>query len=290
LALAQQNARENFRAGIITREEARGVLGMDSDAEGTFLLPFNVYEVPAKHLLGIRKAWAEDKKDAYWKVYAAKTEEEEKPFVTSLKKLWTAQKGEVLANLQGADGVDDALFDVSKAQETFNKAMEPLIGEVFNRHYGDAQGLVHPENPHTDSKDWGLLNTVALAWIQSRSLELAILLNNTSIDDLRRTLAEGFELGESIPKLSKRVEAYYGEANKVRARMVARTETIAASNEGALQGYQELGVEKAEWYAAPDGRLCIECNANHTVEFNMKDTHGLIPAHPNCRCVWVPVI
>jgi len=284
----RQHNREDFRAGIITREEARAAIGMDEDAEGTFLLPFNLTEVPAKHLLGIRKAWAEDRKESYWKAYIAKTEEEEKGFVTSLKKLWTAQKNEVLSNLKDADGVEDALFDVSKAQEKFSKTTEPLIGEIFNRHHEDAQGLVAPDNPHTDT--WGLLNTVALAWIRSRSIELAILLNDTSIDILEKTLAEGFELGESIDKLTKRVEVYYGEANRVRSRMVARTETIAASNEGALQGYENLGVEKVEWYAAPDERLCIECNANHTVEFNIKDTHGLIPAHPNCRCVWVPVI
>jgi SPP1 gp7 family putative phage head morphogenesis protein len=119
---------------------------------------------------------------------------------------------------------------------------------------------------------------------------LAKLINGTSIEDLQRVLAEGFELGESIDDLAKRVTEYYGEAEKVRARLVARTETIAASNEGALQGYGELGVEKAEWYTAPDERLCEECAAQHGVQYALTESHGLIPAHPNCRCVWLPVI
>lgn len=283
--------REDFRAGLITREEARLAIGMDVEAQGTFLLPFNLYELPAKQVRRtVHKAWVEAQKDAYWKTYIAKTESEERAFITALKGLWTEQEKEVIRNLKAADGVDDALFNYGKAEEKFDETMRPLVGEVFNRHYGDAQGLVSPENPHADSKDWGLLNTIALAWIKSRSLELAQLLNNTSIDDLRKTLAEGFELGESIPKLTKRVTEYYGEANKVRARMVARTETIAASNEGALQGYGDLGVEKTEWYTAPDERRCEECSTQHGVQYALKDSHGLIPAHPNCRCVWVPVV
>jgi len=164
-----------------------------------------------------------------------------------------------------------------------------LIGEVFSHHYGDAQHLIAPETPH---KQWEGLNELALAWIRSRSLELAKLLNGTSIDDLRKTLAEGFELGESIPDLTKRVTEYYGETNKVRSKMVARTETIAASNEGALQGYGDLGVEKVEWYTAMDERSedCDICSPQHGVEYALDNSHGLIPAHPNCRCTWVPVL
>lgn len=278
------NIREDVKASIITREEARLMIGLDAEAEGTFLIPFSTMEVPAKELPQkyLSKAWGEEQKDAHWKVYISKTEGEEKSFITRLKKLWDKQEKEVIHNLKGAEEANDALFDVNKAQEEFDEALKPLIGQVFNHHYEDAQNLVSPENPHVDSKDWNLLNEFALEWIRSRSLELAELINGTSIEDLRRVLAEGFELGESIPDLTKRVTEYYGEAEKVRARMVARTETIAASNEGALQGYGELGVEKTEWYTAPDERRCEECAAQHGVQYALSESHGLIPAHPNC--------
>jgi len=299
--LRNQN-RQDFTAGIITREEARLVIGMDAEAEGTFLLPFSVLEVPAKQLQPLKRdltgyanhyfamhysRWLEPQKDAFWKAYIAKTEGEEKLFITALKKLWDDQKKEVISNLKNAQGPEDALFDVGEAEEEFDDKLQPLIGEVFNHHYSDAQDLIAPETPH---KEWKGLSKPALAWIRTHSLELAKLLNGTSIDDLRGTLAEGFELGESVPKLTKRVTVYYGEANKVRSRTVARTETIAASNEGALQGYGDVGVEKVEWYTALDDRTCDECGPQHGSEYPRKQASGRIPAHPNCRCTWVPIV
>jgi SPP1 gp7 family putative phage head morphogenesis protein len=63
-----------------------------------------------------------------------------------------------------------------------------------------------------------------------------------------------------------------------------------ASNEGALTGYGELGVEKAEFYAAIDERACDDCLALHQDVFTLEDSHGMIPIHPNCRCIWLPVV
>jgi HK97 family phage portal protein len=282
--------RADFQAGIITREEARVAAGLDEKAEGTFLLPFSVVEVPAKMLkLTARKAWADTQKDSYWKTYIAKTEGEEKMFITSLNKLWDKQEKEVVSNLKDAKKPEDALFNRGTAEKEFNDAMKPIIGEVFSHHYGDAQGLIAPENPH---KDWTGLNELALAWIKAHSLELAKLLNETSIEDLRKVLAEGFAEGESIDDLTNRVLEYYGKANKIRARLVARTETVAASNEGALQGYGDVGVEEVQWYTAQDEKAeeCEVCWPENNVTYKVSESHGLIPAHPNCRCCWIPVV
>ena len=78
---------------------------------------------------------------------------------------------------------------------------------------------------------------------------------------------------------------------KVRALKIARTETIAVSNEGALLGYEDSGVvEKSEFYAALDERVCPDCNALHGKVYKLADSHGVIPVHPNCRCVMLPVV
>jgi len=69
--------------------------------------------------------------------------------------------------------------------------------------------------------------------------------------------------------------------------MVARTEVIAASNEGALRGYEEMGVSKSEFYPSADA--CEECLAE-AGEYPVGEAHGKIPVHPNCRCVLLPVI
>ena len=286
-AVRKQN-REDFQAGIITREEARVAIGMDTKAEGNFLLPFNLVETPAKYLLTtVKKSLNSEQKDALWRDYAAKTESEERLFINGLKDLWADQQKEVTRNLENAGNADEALFDENKADTTFDEAMLPLLTKVFERHYRDAQGLVTPQNPHQDNKQ---VDEPALQWLKKHSLELAKLLNGTTIEQLREVLIEGFEAGESVPKLTNRVVEYYGKANKVRATMVARTETITAAVEGNLQGYKSAGVDTVQWYTALDNRTCNICAPYHDEEFAEKEAHGMIPAHPQCRCVFIPVI
>jgi SPP1 gp7 family putative phage head morphogenesis protein len=131
------------------------------------------------------------------------------------------------------------------------------------------------------------LDNYALDWIKLRSLTLAKSINKTTMEALRNELALGFEAGESITQLSKRIEGYFTENAKKRAEMVSRTETIAASNEGALHRYELEGVDKSEFYPSPDA--CSVCLAL-AGEYSTKEMHGLIPAHVNCRCVALAVV
>ena len=288
VATSREQNRKDFEAGIITREEARQVIGMDVKAEGTFILPFSVVEVPAKESLRpTLKSLSSDSKTAFWRAFAAKTEAEERWFVNELKKLWGDQEKEVIRRLRAADSPDEALFDELEARNIFEAAMLPILTRVFERHYQDGLDLLTPQTPHEDSKQ---VDERARLWLATRSLQLAKLLNGTTIEQLRATLVAGFEAGESVPKLTTRVVEYYGKANKVRALMVARTETIAASVEGNLRGYENTGVERAEFYTAEDGRTCDICAPHHGEEYPIKETHGVIPLHPQCRCVFLPVI
>lgn len=65
----------------------------------------------------------------------------------------------------------------------------------------------------------------------------------------RTELVNGMQLGESVPKLAKRVSASAGVGSK-RATMIARTEVIGASNAGSIATMRQLGqVAKKEWLA-----------------------------------------
>jgi SPP1 gp7 family putative phage head morphogenesis protein len=131
------------------------------------------------------------------------------------------------------------------------------------------------------------LDSFALDWIKLRSLTLAKSINKTTLEALRNELALGFEAGESIQKISNRVEGYFTDKAKMRAKMISRTETIAASNEGALHRYETEGVEKSEFYPSPDA--CEQCIPLAGI-YPTKESHSMIPVHPNCRCVWLPVV
>ena len=131
------------------------------------------------------------------------------------------------------------------------------------------------------------LDSFALDWIKLRSLTLAKSINKTTLEELRNELALGFEAGESITQLSKRIEGYFTDNAKTRAEMISRTEAIAASNEGALHRYELAGVDKSEFYPSPDA--CEEC-LPLAGEYPTKEVHNMIPVHPNCRCTWLPVV
>lgn len=131
------------------------------------------------------------------------------------------------------------------------------------------------------------LDEIALDWIKLRSLTLAKSINMTTLEALRRELSLGFEAGESIQQLTKRIEGYFTQNAKTRAEMVSRTEAIAASNEGTLHRYELEGVSKSEFYPSPDA--CEQC-LPLAGEYITKDSHGMIPVHPFCRCVWLPVV
>lgn len=131
------------------------------------------------------------------------------------------------------------------------------------------------------------LDNFAKEWILSRSLTLAKSINMTTLEALRHELSLGFEAGESIQQLTKRIESYFTDKAKIRAEMISRTEVIAASNEGALHRYELEGIGKSEFYPSPDA--CDKCLAL-IGEYITKDSHGMIPVHPNCRCTFLPVV
>lgn len=133
------------------------------------------------------------------------------------------------------------------------------------------------------------IDDFAKAWILQRSLTLAKSINVTTMEALRRELSLGFEAGESIQQLTKRIEGYFTENAKYRAERIARTEVISASNEGALHRYELEGITKSEFYPAPDA--CDTCLAL-AGEYPTSESHGIITeqTHPNCKCVWLPVV
>jgi len=128
------------------------------------------------------------------------------------------------------------------------------------------------------------LDEQALDWIKLRSLTLAKSINKTTLEALRRELSLGFEAGESIQQLTKRIEGYFEGNAKARAEMVSRTEVISAYNEGHLHRYELEGVDKSEFYASVGA--CEECLSYDGEVFITKEAHGIIPVHVNCRCRW----
>ncbi len=278
-------AESGVQSGYMTINEGRKLTGLDPIPSGDILLiPLNMIPTPTTEItpqpvVESFKGFSDEQKENLWRGYAQQTEAEEKLFHRAIKTLFNKQEKDAIRQLRDLGQIEDSLFDT--AHDEFAKTFKPLIESVYSFHREEILGGAEPVGPHKQ------VDPLALEWIETRSLTLAASLNETTKSEIRRQLAIGFEEGESIPDLTKRISSYYDDAFKRRAALTARTEVIAASNEGALRGYEEQGILKAEFFPAPDA--CPECEAEIGI-YPVEEVHSKIPVHVNCRCVFLPVI
>jgi SPP1 gp7 family putative phage head morphogenesis protein len=182
------------------------------------------------------------------------------------------------------------VFDLGAEQEAFSKAVLPTVTNVYETFgEGTAQGLgvsfnLRDENVARDilERDNRLRGTVETTW-----------------HAVQEAIIDGEAVGEGIDGISKRIGRVFEQAKGYRARMIARTETIGASNAASLQAADSSGVVgKKTWLAASDPRT----RASHvsadgqTVDvkkaFKVGASSMMHPGDPNggaretvnCRC------
>jgi len=78
-----------------------------------------------------------------------------------------------------------------------------------------------------------------------------------------------------------------------RAEIMARTEIIRAHHQAMVQEYKNWRVEgvyvRAEWVTAGDDRVCTECAGMEGNRYSLEEIQNMIPRHPQCRCIALPV-
>ena len=285
------DAESGVRTGYLTVNEARIATGKDplpDNVGDVLLLPLNLIPTPVnlKSQIGtsneipkkgkiIPKSLTPDQKKAHWEAYAQKTERQETMFKRVFESVFDEQKKLIVEQYEKLGTLPNDLIDENTA-----KKFEPAIELVYESAFEDA----------LPSKSVKQMDEFARTWIKLRSLTLARSINMTTLEALRHELALGFEAGESIQQLTKRIEGYFDTNARVRAEMVSRTEVISASNEGALHRFELEGITKSEWLTSRDGRVCEECDPMDGQIFITKEASGMIPRHPQCRCVWLPYL
>ena len=78
-----------------------------------------------------------------------------------------------------------------------------------------------------------------------------------------------------------------------RAVMLARTEIIRAHHSAMVQEYRNWEAEgvrvRAEWQTAAADRVCPDCLDLENSIYTLDQIEGMIPLHPQCRCIALPV-
>ena len=111
---------------------------------------------------------------------------------------------------------------------------------------------------------------------------------------ISRVLAQGIAEGKNPRAIASTLYDEVDKFTESRAVVLARTEVISAHAEASLNSYEEAGIEgvevEAEWSTAGDDRVCEECESMEGQTFDMDEARGMIPAHPQCRCAWIPKV
>jgi len=141
-----------------------------------------------------------------------------------------------------------------------------------------------------------------LAYIESKMSKITGLAETVK-RHIHTQLSDGVKSGESIDQLSERIRSVYSMAS-TRAKTIARTEVVGASNMGRSEVLTQSGFTKKIWYTALDERVRDSHAKMHGESVDMKDAWALpgggsvrypgdygagLPAETiNCRCIEQP--
>ena len=289
---------------VIPINEARVKDGLDEVPWGKVpLAPFNISPLgsatesadtsaPGKAI--ILKKYTEKFKREYWNQYIKRITPLENEFKRGMIKLFQEQELAALRALRKKKSITKDVDDVLRIThsereiEKFAEFTLPRITEMVKINGSKAYAELGV------SGSFDVSNPKVIKWIKERAGKLIKGIGDTPLDKLRKTLAEGVAIGEKIPSLSSRVSAVYDEAKGSRAIKIARTETSAASNNGALQAYDQSGVVKEkEWlHGGEECDICDSLEAEGPIPLHSSFSGGFDapPAHPNCICTILPVI
>lgn len=108
--------------------------------------------------------------------------------------------------------------------------------------------------------------------------------------NLRVGLTQSMILGEGIPQITDRINKGIDTA-RYNAERVARTETKRVTYCAHDDVYKDTGVEEIRYRCANggDSRTCQYCRADNGKVFK-RGEEPTLPRHPNCRCVYIPVV
>jgi SPP1 gp7 family putative phage head morphogenesis protein len=203
--------------------------------------------------------------------------------------------------------------DLTVSDATFYRRLLDETDRIASKVNGQAATWVSGTIPDAYSAAWRASSSVVVpqAALEALSRDTLGLLTQTSSgmkQAVRQTIAAGILQGLSGADVRQRIigtgltNIPHWPSVEYRAGVIARTETMRAFNQGAIDVSNANGALFYEWIASPDEATCPICLPRDGKVFRrpgfpiggapgMQDPFGpairelpSIPAHPRCRC------
>lgn len=132
--------------------------------------------------------------------------------------------------------------------------------------------------------------TIEYPWSGSMFSDRLWLDKEKLLHTLRSSLTQSMILGESIQQLTDRISKPM-ESSVYVAERIARTETKRVSYVAHVDAFKATGVQQVKYRCANGGdeRTCKVCKADEGKVYDL-GKEPTLPRHPNCRCVYIPVV
>lgn len=320
--------REDFKAGLLTLDEARQEIGLQplpSKQGEVFAIPFSIVltrpaelsapELPAPKPLAAIPATVPGKSGRRYRdetklspdqlevraslVNRNRRDQKRLSDVLNRKlvKFFKEQGVRIVGELQKSAGPLSAKSVANVQQMDWDEELRQLQ-EIMERFYlttGEAAAEA-ASSVLGVAIDWTLSNP-NIARVQ-RQLGLRVVgISDTTRDDVARIITESLQEGVTLDELAARLTGQFEETYRNRAMAIARTESQFAYNTASIVSYQESGVVNEAELAdnidhdtdpGSDGLTCAERNG---LVVALADVQRHIDAeHPNGSLAVLPVV
>lgn len=287
----------------------------------------SILAVPIDDGLG-QKSFTVEGKAALWKAIDRVATSWENKFNRSAEQAFETDKRNVAAILNGAKQKSlqrKATVDWQEVITDVAHYLETEGGEQWRAKFTPLiQGVMTSQNKQwaaTLGLEFDVASFFAGEWFDKYTLQFAQPINETTLEGLSTMLQQAEMEGWSIPTTQRHMEQmfeqwasggqtaedfnWYAERLPAhRTEMIARTETMRASNAGAQQQFTEWGVKRKEWVSTLDDRVrdshaAVDGQQRDIEEpFEVGGESLSYPGDPagspentiNCRCTEVPVM
>lgn len=243
----------------------------------------------------------------HWKNFISKAEPLQEERLKSLRAWFGLIKSEILKNL----GANLKSFGLVKARDNkdaddiakldnIDKLLKQYVAEV-ERDLKKAMEEGYVAELSTGIKFTGEISPEALARLKEYAASRVTGIMDTTMEQMRTVLAEGFEKSKPLGEISKDINAKFVEIDSGRAITIARTETLTAVSLGREAKRQDFKKEfpertlKKMWISAQDDRVRDSHDALDGVSVGVDETFDngcAFPRDPagaaeeviNCRC------
>jgi len=216
---------------------------------------------------------------------------------------------------------DEVLEPVGKrAQQRGDHWTAPLLRASFAQGWKQARarlrqaGVAVGPEPPDDELIQRIVPRRALEEIYTRTYRNLETVTSQTARPTREVLAQSLAEGVNPREAARRLTDEIESIQRTRGEVFARTETLSAYTEATISRYERAGVDTVrhgEWSDSSDSRVCPICSsldgreipmtgirdATFTFEPDEDQPDSLAgeyslapPAHPNGRCVLLPVI